>query len=352
MNEDVKYNNVAVEAGGLHGDNPFARAALPRGPLAENHASKAPDISADASWFSRESRPADHADAVATVVSRAAQILRRPLRSQRAIFAEPIPISPPVNGVSWPMDADEPPPFPPPWPSSDVRARMEAESSGSHPESDLGPLAAQWVGELQSWYARLQAHFAFDPSNLPANLRNNIGKWRVRLEYLRASEPELLDEIMANIERGHVIPFGGKTPDKFFRRRNPPSLALDKERAWAAIIKDMAHGALAPVNLKRDGVPTCVCPVRTAEKNDGTARFVHNSRRVNKCVPKSASACELESLLRTRNMYIPGGFLVGLDFGECIQSCMHVCATHRCHHACGLARACVHLIHLPTCVCM
>ena len=42
----------------------------------------------------------------------------------------------------------------------------------------------------------------------------------------------------------------------------------------------------------------------------------HNSRRVNKCIPKSESACELESLLRVRNIFIPGGYLVGLDFAS------------------------------------
>ena len=124
---------------------------------------------------------------------------------------------------------------------------------------------------------------------------------------------------MANIRDGHGIQFGERKPQKFFRR---PSLAADGARAWAAIKKDMSHGAIRPVDIQKGGIPHCVCPVRTADKNDGTARFVHNSRKVNKCVPKSASKCKLESLLRTRNMYIPQGYMIGLDFASgyhCIE---------------------------------
>ena len=78
----------------------------------------------------------------------------------------------------------------------------------------------------------------------------------------------------------------------------------------------MAHGALKPVNLKADGIPHCVCPVRTANKNDGSARFVHNSRRVNKCVSPEKNKCKLETLLKARNIFVQGGFAVGLDFSS------------------------------------
>ena len=78
-----------------------------------------------------------------------------------------------------------------------------------------------------------------------------------------------------------------------------------------------AHCALRPVNLVAEGIPHCVCPVRTADKNDGSARFVHNSRRVNKNIPSDATKCELESLLRARNIFIPDGFvIIGLDFAS------------------------------------
>ena len=120
---------------------------------------------------------------------------------------------------------------------------------------------------------------------------------------------------MMDITIGHRIPFD-TPPKKFFRRRNPPSLAKDKKRAWAAISKDMAHGAIRLVDVPKEGIPHCVCPVRTADKNDGTARFVHNSRRVNKTIPKDRVKCKLESLLKTRNIYIPGGYMIGSDFAS------------------------------------
>ena len=274
------------------------------------------DASVDVSWLNPATRPASHADAVQAASSKDTPHVRLDLRNLRAAFAKPVPVVQPVEGSAWPMDSDEPPPFPPPWPSTADRRAMQRESASSHPEAPLGPLAAAWEAKLQEWYGKLQTHFNFDPADLPANLRHNVHKWEKRLQYLLPDEHELYDSVIASIRLGHRIPFGDCEPEKFFRRRNPPSLALDKDRAWLAVKKDMAHGALEPVNLARDCIPTCVCPVRTADKKDGTARFVHNSRRVNKCVPKAASACELESLLRTRNMLIPGGFLVGLDFAS------------------------------------
>ena len=202
---------------------------------------------------------------------------------------------------------------------------MMQESSESHPEVPLGPLAQGWVDDLEQWYNRLQGHFQFDPADLPKNLRRNVNKWKYRLSYLQKSQPQLYNEIVHNILNGHKIPFE-KEPRKFFRHRNPPSLAADKERAWEAIRKDIGHGAIEPVDLAQ-GVPHCVCPVRTADKSDGSARFVHNSRRVNKRVPAEKSKCELESLLRTRNMLIPGGFLVGSDY----SSGYHCISMHESH---------------------
>ena len=192
---------------------------------------------------------------------------------------------------------------------------MMRESASTHPETPLGPLAQKWVNDLERWYQRLQVHFQFDPSDLPKNLRMNVHKWKRRLSYLKESQPRLYQEIIRSIEVGHKIPFS-RMPRKYFRSRNPPSLAADKKRAWTAIKKDIAHGAIEPVVLSQGGVPHCVCPVRTADKSDGSARFVHNSRKVNKCVPPESTKCKLESLLRTRNMLIPGGFLVGSDFAS------------------------------------
>ena len=96
------------------------------------------------------------------------------------------------------------------------------------------------------------------------------------------------------INNEHSIPFESKPP-KYFRKQNPPSLSADKERVWVAIKGDISHGVISPVNVKEKGVPWCVCPVRTAKKNDGTARFVHNTRHVNKGIAKKHTQCKLET---------------------------------------------------------
>ena len=290
------------------------------------------NLSANLSWLAPKARPADHAQAVENLQGDGScdkpqhrLEARHDLREHRAAFAPPIPINKTDHGDRWPMDTNEKPPFPPPWPSKTERIAMMRESSASHPEQALGHLAQAWVNDLERWYHKLQGHFQFDPSDLALNLRNNLHKWKRRLSYLRKSQPQLYDEIVGHISVGHKIPLD-KEPRKFFRHRNPPSLAADKVRAWRAIKKDIGHGAIEPVDLEQ-GAPHCVCPVRTADKSDGSARFVHNSRRVNKCVPAEKSKCKLESLLRTRNMLIPGGFLVGSDF----SSGYHCISMHKDH---------------------
>ena len=221
--------------------------------------------------------------------------------------------SPP--GASWPMDSFEKCPIPPPWPSDRVIELMERESAHLHPEEPLGPLAQQWTESLCQWFSKLQEHFEFDPSDLAANVRRSAGRWRVRLQYLKRKNPARFQYVMDLIEVGHKIPFvDGKLPPRSFRHRNPPSLSLDKVRAWEAIKKDINHGAIIPVDLANEGMPRCVCPVRTADKSNGKARFVHNSRKVNKFIPKEEVQCELETLLKIRNMFIRHGFVIGSDF--------------------------------------
>ena len=169
--------------------------------------------------------------------------------------------------------------------------------------------------KLKQWYAELQRHFKFNPSDLADNVRRASEQWRVRLRYLEENDPDQFKYVMKLIDMGHVIPFE-KPPTKFCRNRNPPSLQSDRDRAWEAIRGDIEHGAIEPVNLARDGMPHCLCPVRTADKASGKARFVHNSRHVNKTIPKTESECTLESLLKTRNMYSKGGYVVGSDFAS------------------------------------
>ena len=205
---------------------------------------------------------------------------------------------------------------------------MERESSHRDPESPLGPLAAHWVNELSKWYSELQTHFEFNPNNLASNVRRSSARWRLRLQYINEADPQHFEYLMQLIDHGHRIPFGPDLPHKFFRKGNPPSFAADKVRAWEAIFGDIQHGAIEPVNTEKCGIPWCVCPVRTADKSNGKARFVHNSRRVNKSIPKHESACTLESLLRTRNMYVPGGFVIGSDFASGYH-CIDMVEEHR-----------------------
>ena len=249
------------------------------------------------------------------------------LRRHRRIFDNPVELLEQPGGLYWPMYRDEICPFKPPWPSPAHAEAMRLESARRLPNEDLGPLAKQWTIDLQAWYFKLQEFFGFDHSDLAKNIRNSRHRWARRLDYLRASDPQQYRSIMDDISVGHRIPFS-RQPKRFFRRRNPPSLAQDKDRAWAAIAKDMSHGALRPVNISSEGIPHCVCPVRTAEKSDGSARFVHNSRRVNKCIRREDVECELESLLKTRNIYIPGGYAIGSDFASGYH-CISMLPEHR-----------------------
>ena len=290
------------------------------------------DSSVDVGWFADNSDLRSHDGALGRLSNKrhremGARAAFGTAKRLRSVYQKPVPLSQPHPEAVWPMYGDEPPPFLPPWPSRAQRRAMQRESSHLHPEDPLGPLAQAWVNDLKNWYARLQKHFEFDPGDLPANLRRNVKRWEKRLAYLKVGQPELYQSVIDNIKKGHKIPFETK-PKRFFRSRNPPSLARDKHRAWAAIMKDLRHGALRPVNLEVEGVPHCVCPVRTADKNDGSARFVHNSRRVNKCVPSKASKCELESLLRARNIFIPDGYAVGLDFSSGYH-CIGMHSKHR-----------------------
>ena len=249
---------------------------------------------------------------------------------------KPVPVLQPTPGAAWPMDSFEKPPFPPPWPSDEQMAILEAESASLHPDAPLGPLAQQWTNDLCMWFKKLQKHFHFDPGDLASNVRRSAPRWRRRMQYLKHTDPQRFEEVMDLIENGHAIPFAeGVTPPRFFRRRNPPSLRADKVRAWEAILKDISHGAIAPVNIELEGMPWCVCPVRTADKSNGKARFVHNSRKVNKCIPREAVQCELETLLRIRNMFIPNGYVIGSDFASGYH-CLYIRESDRTYLAFAL----------------
>ena len=130
------------------------------------------------------------------------------------------------------------------------------------PEGPLGPLTTQWTLDLQTWYCKLQEHFLFDAADYVGNVRRSAARLRLRLRYLDRKYDTLRKSVLSDVELGHKIPFDS-TPTKFFRKRNPPSLAEDKHRAWKAILKDLAHGAIKSANIPRDGMPTCVTTFTT-----------------------------------------------------------------------------------------
>ena len=76
-----------------------------------------------------------------------------------------------------------------------------------------------------------------------------------------------------------------------------------KDEAWAALLKDISHGAVKPCNLVKDGKPHIVSPVRTAPKawNTGARRFVVNLMFLNQFIPDDECTCELETLSQVRN---------------------------------------------------
>ena len=294
----------------------------------------------DTSWLAKHVRSKDHQQTQTDLKARMPDANSKKLRSEKSIFEDPVPLGSPINEGKWLMDDYEPPPFAPPWPSQDLRNKMRDESAEIHPELPLGPLASAWIDDLMAWYQKLQNHFGFNPADLAANVRNSSERWARRLEFLRDEQSELHKFVMDLINQGHAIPFKS-VPKRLFQKSNPPSLAADMHRAWTAVKGDIDHGAIAPVDIQKDGLPKCVCQVRTADKSDGSARFVHNTRHVNASVDEEKTKCRLETLLRSRNMYISNGYMVGSDFSSGYH-CIYVKEEHQKYLAFAL-----HVSELP-----
>ena len=154
-------------------------------------------------WLTNKARPHNHTEAVSQLRERRPESVNGSSKNLKRIFQKPVDvIQSPIN--RWPMDSSEPPPFPPPWPSSSERRAMCAESSHRPPEAPLGPLAAQWQSDLCDWYRRLQSHFQFDPSDLASNVRKSADRWEQRLQYLKQSDKPKFDNIMECIKFGHT----------------------------------------------------------------------------------------------------------------------------------------------------
>ena len=71
------------------------------------------------------------------------------------------------------MESWELPPVPPPWPSPDRIKRMKKEADLPWVEGHVGPMAKQWIADLEEWYQKLQHHFKFNPNDLASNVRSS-----------------------------------------------------------------------------------------------------------------------------------------------------------------------------------
>ena len=80
---------------------------------------------------------------------------------------------------------------------------------------------------------------------------------------------------MRVLTQGYTIPLTSRPP-RFHRPANGPDLAEHKDAAWAALKKDIAHGAVVPCNVAVStlapchallrGTTTCLTfPVRTSD---------------------------------------------------------------------------------------
>ena len=118
------------------------------------------------------------------------------------------------------------------------------------------------MAKLSAWRDDLAEFFRLSKTDFPANPRAAADRIEARLSFLPVERRE---RIMSVIREGYKVPFKS-TPPPFFRHANGPDLAVNKDAAWKALKKDMEHGAVRPCNLKRDGRPSVVSPVRTAPK--------------------------------------------------------------------------------------
>ena len=163
----------------------------------------------------------------------------------------------------WPRRVPELPDIPPPPVISKqlVKGIME-EARTADPNQPPGPVASAFVASLSEWREKLAEFFKLSKSDFPSNPRRAADRIQARLSFL---PKERQIRIMKVIRSGYTIPFSS-VPPPFFRRANGPDLASNKVAAWKALKKDIAHGAVRPCNLKRDGRPSVVSPVRTAPK--------------------------------------------------------------------------------------
>ena len=169
----------------------------------------------------------------------------------------------------WPRRSMNPTPPPPPAITAQLVRDIQAQDRARDPDTPLPPAGKAFVTALANWHAAL---FGMSKRCYARNTRTAAGRIRERIAFL---PPERVKRIMAIVETGYKVPFSSNPP-AFHRRQNNPELRQHKEAAWAALTKDMAHGAVVPCDIVKNGKPSVVSPVRTAPKGwrTGKRRFV------------------------------------------------------------------------------
>ena len=251
--------------------------------------------SVDNTWLAQ---PLTHAG-IAERASSAIRAVRPTRRQTRAVLSADGNL--PSNGFRpWPRRSSDPPSPQPPRVTKELIEEIAAQDLGCNPDAPYPPALSRFVSSLEEWRRKLTEHFNFDSSSYAANTRAAADRIAQRLSFL---PKERFDKVMDIVRNGYTVPFS-KTPPRFHRHSNSPDLSSHMHAAWEALRKDIGHGAVLPCDLKRDGKPWVVSPVRTAPKGwrTGKRRFVINMRFLNRHIPDQESACSLDTLSRIRNL--------------------------------------------------
>ena len=259
-----------------------------------------------------------HAEIVSTAAAHVPSQLRS-RRVERALHTiSHSPATPQGGFIPWPRRSSDPPSPPPPSITPELVRAVEQQDQHSDPDAPYPPALAGFVADLERWHRRLLQHFGMSQSSYASNTRAAASRIRSRISFLPR---ERVTRVMRVVTEGYTIPFVS-VPPPFHRQHNSPDLRQHRDQAWAALHKDMSHGAVVPCDIPSQGLPDVVSPVRTAPKGwrTGKRRFVINMRYLNSFIPEGESSCDMENLQSIRNMltfqgYTPSWF-VSMDLAS------------------------------------
>ena len=241
-----------------------------------------------------------HAEIVSTAAAHVPSRLRS-RRVERALHTiSHSPATPQGGFIPWPRRSSDPPSPPPPSITPELVRAVEQQDQHSDPDAPYPPALAGFVSDLERWHRRLLQHFGMSQSSYASNTRAAASRIRSRISFLPR---ERVTRVMRVVTEGYTIPFVS-VPPPFHRQHNSPDLRQHRDQAWAALHKDMSHGAVVPCDIPGQGLPDVVSPVRTAPKGwrTGKRRFVINMRYLNSFIPEGESSCDMENLQSIRNM--------------------------------------------------